>query len=102
METDNRPSPLQVSSEVRTLTKAIALLAVVVGPLLYLFPDLTDTLFAWTIKPPLTAAFLGGSYITALVLEILAARERVWVRTRVVYPAMRLFTTGTLADTSAL
>jgi hypothetical protein len=88
-----------VSPAIRRLTKAISLLAVVVGPLLFLLPDRTDTLFAWTINPPLTAAFLGAAYCTALVIELLAARERIWSRARVVYPAMLLFTTFTLVAT---
>lgn len=88
-----------VSVGIRRLTKAISLLAVVVGPLLFLLPEHTNTLFAWTISPPFTAAFLGGAYTTALVLELLAAREPSWTRARVVYPAMLLFTTLTLIAT---
>ena len=89
----------QVAPGVRRLTLAISVLAFIVGPLLYLLPDQTDTLFAWTIKPPLTAAFLGASYLTALAIELLAARERLWARARIVYPAMLLFTTLTLVAT---
>jgi len=31
----------------------------------YLLSSQTDRYFAWTIKLPLTAAFLGGFYLTA-------------------------------------
>lgn len=98
---DITPAPLVrvVSRNVRRLTLFIAGLAFVVGPLLFLLPDRTDTLFAWTIQPPLTAAFLGAGYSMALIVEILAARERVWARGRVFFPAMLLFTTLTLAAT---
>jgi hypothetical protein len=99
MESGDSTSAQSVSAGIRRLTKAISLLAVVVGPLLFLLADRTDTLFAWTIAPPLTAAFLGGAYTTALVIELLAARERSWTRARVVYPAMLLFTTLTLIAT---
>jgi len=75
------------------------LLAVVVGPLLFVLPDRTDTLFAWTIKPPITAAFLGATYCTALAIDMLAARERIWARTRVVYPSLLLFVVLTLVAT---
>lgn len=88
-----------VSAGVRRLTRIISVLALVVGPLLFLLPDQTDSLFAWTIKPPVTAAFLGGAYMTALTIELLAARERIWARARVVYPGMILFTTVTLIAT---
>jgi len=99
MESGNSIGARSVSAGIRRLTKAISLLAVVVGPLLFFFADRTDTLFAWTILPPLTAAFLGGAYTTALVIELMAARERSWTRARVVYPAMLLFTTLTLIAT---
>jgi hypothetical protein len=88
-----------VSRNVRRLTLFIAGLAFVVGPLLLVFPDRTDTLFAWTIQPPLTAAFLGAGYTMALVVEILAYRERVWARSRVFFSAILPFTTLTLLTT---
>jgi hypothetical protein len=89
----------QMLPSVRRLTKFISLLAVVVGPLLFLLPGHTDRLFAWTIKPSLTAAFLGANHFTALVIELLSARERVWARARVAYPAMFVFTTLTTLAT---
>ena len=88
-----------VSNGIRRLTRAITLLAVVVGPLLFVLPDRTDTLFAWTINPPITAAFLGANYCTALVIDLLAAREQIWSRVRVVYPALLLFVVLTLVAT---
>ena len=33
----------------------LALLSAIFGPLLYFFPDRTDTLFAWTIVPAMSA-----------------------------------------------
>ncbi len=77
-----------ISRGIRRLTLFISGLALVVGPLLYLLPDQTATLFAWTITPPLTAAFMGGTYCTALTIEVLAARERVWALARVFFPGM--------------
>ncbi|MGB8647784.1 MAG: hypothetical protein WCF84_21295 [Anaerolineae bacterium] len=88
-----------VTSGIRRLTLAISALAFVVGPLLFLLPDRTETLFAWTINPPLTAAFLGGAYSTALVVELVAARTRLWAHARVVYLGMSLFTLLTLIAT---
>ena len=88
-----------VSNGIRRLTRAITLLAVVVGPLLFVLPDRTDTLFAWTIKPPITAASLGATYCTALAIDLLAARERIWARARVVYPSLLLFVVLTLVAT---
>src|SRR4029453_7124983 len=93
------PPVSSVSNGIRRLTRAITILAVVVGPLLFFLPDRTDTLFAWTINPPVTAAFLGATYCTALALDLLAVRERSWARARVVYPSLLLFVVLTLVAT---
>lgn len=53
------------------------------GIQLFVLSDHTDRLFAWTIKNPLTAAFLGAFYFTALVLAFLSGREQAWARARV-------------------
>ena len=99
MDVTQPASVRTVSAGVRRLTRIISVLALVVGPLLFLLPERTDSLFAWTINPPATAAFLGGAYMTALTIELLAARERIWARARVVYPGMILFTSVTLIAT---
>ncbi len=97
--TTSQPVAAPMSNGIRWLTRAITLLAVVVGPLLFILPDRTDTLFAWTINPPITAAFLGVNYCTALAIDLLAARERIWARARVVYTSLLLFVVLTLAAT---
>jgi hypothetical protein len=74
-------------------------LVLVIGTPLYLLSDQTDTWFAWTIHPPLTAAVLGAGYWASFALELLSARERLWARTRVAVPAVLLFSTLTLAVT---
>jgi hypothetical protein len=69
------------------LTRAALLvssgLAAGAGFQLFVGTEDTDRFFAWTIQPPLTAAFLGGAYWGALGLIALAARERQWVNARV-------------------
>ncbi len=69
------------------------------GAPLVLVPDQTERYFAWTIQPPMTAAFLGGSYWAACVFELLSARERVWARARLAIPAVLVFTILTLIVT---
>src|SRR5438105_2404442 len=59
----------------------------------------TGRYFAWTIKSPLTAAFLGANYWAAIALEVLAARQRVWARVRVAYVPVLVFTLATLVVT---
>jgi hypothetical protein len=57
--------------------------------------------FAWTIKPPLTAAFLGAAYWGSLVLNLLASRERLWARVRIALVPGFVFTSLMLVATLA-
>ena len=54
-----------------------------IGLPLVLLTTRTDKYFAWTIEPPLTAAFLGANYWSSALLAILAARETAWARGRI-------------------
>ena len=66
------------------VTLAISgLMTTIAGAQLFVATEQTDRYFAWTIEPPLTAAFLGAAYWAALVLVALAAREPVWANARV-------------------
>jgi hypothetical protein len=53
-------------------------LALVAGFLLFPLAEATDRFFSWTIKPPLTAAFMGAAYWAAFVLIGWAARAASW------------------------
>ncbi len=66
---------------------------------LSILTEQTDKYFAWTVKPFLTAAFLGAAYWAAVPVELLAARKRTWTHARVAVPAVWLFTTLTLIAT---
>ncbi len=57
------------------------------GLQLFVGTESTDRFFAWTIQPPLTAAFLGAMYLGALVLTAFAAREKAWANARVSFAA---------------
>jgi hypothetical protein len=67
---------------VRAGLLAIAGVIFLLGLSLFVFPRETDQLFAWTIKVPLTAAFLGASYWASTTLACACAAERHWVRAR--------------------
>ncbi len=69
------------------------------GIQLFVLTEQTDRYFAWTINPPVTAAFLGASYLGGLVLVFLSARERLWANARPAVPGVWLFTTLTLIAT---
>lgn len=83
----------------RVMLVAAAILVFSVGITLNMLTEQTDRFFAWTIATPLTAAFLGAAYWSACVLELLAARERLWVRARIAVPTVLLFTVLTLIVT---
>lgn len=65
----------------------------------YLLSAQTDRYFAWTIALPLTAAFLGGFYLTALGMAVISARQREWSRARVGIPGVAAFLWLTLLAT---
>lgn len=65
----------------RRLLYVNSTLVLIIGIPLYLLSERTDTYFAWTIDPPLTAAALGAGYWASFVLELLSAREGRWART---------------------
>jgi hypothetical protein len=83
----------------RGLLWAAGVLVVLAGVQLFVFTERTDRYFAWTINPPLTAAFLGAAYWAAASLEWTAARARTWAEARIAVPAVLVFTVMTLAAT---
>ncbi len=84
------------STPMRIMLAIASFLVFVVGVQLYVFTERTQDFFAWTIKSPLTASFLGGAYWASFTLELLAARQRIWARARIAVPAVLVFTGLTL------
>jgi hypothetical protein len=82
----------------RPLLLSYALLGLAAGVSLFVDSGGTQR-FAWTIKPPLTAAFLGAAYWASVPLNLLARRERVWARVRIAVVPGLLFTTLILIAT---
>jgi uncharacterized membrane protein len=98
-----------MSGEMRTLAEGVTrrrstataysrTLAVVLIPflaiavvLLYLLPGETDTLFAWTIEPPLTAMLLASAYIGGIWFFAAGARRSGWSTISRGMPAVLLF-----------
>lgn len=88
-----------LSTPMRFLLLAASFLVFLAGFQLFILSEYTDLYFAWTIQPPLTAAFLGGGYFASFLLEFLSAREKEWSNARVAIPAVFAFTTLTLIAT---
>jgi hypothetical protein len=76
-----------------------AVLVFIAGVQLFVLADYTDRYFAWTIQPPLTAAFLGAFYWCSLAIIYFGGAGGVWARARPGMPAVVLFTTLTLVTT---
>lgn len=92
-------APKPLTGGMRTLLHAAAVLVFFAGVQLFVFPGRTARYFAWTIDPPLTAAFLGASYWSAVAFEAVAARQRTWAQARVAVPTVFAFTVLTLVVT---
>jgi hypothetical protein len=88
-----------LSPGMRSLLLAASVLVFLAGFQLFVLTEHTDSYFAWTIQPPLTAAFLGASYFASFLLEFLASRETDWDKGRIAVPAVFVFTTLTLIAT---
>jgi hypothetical protein len=95
-EIANQTSTDQEMSIILYVASALVLSS---GALLFVLSESTDTYFAWTINPPLTAAFLGAGYWASFVLEFLSAREKKWERARLAVPSVEVFTILTLIVT---
>jgi hypothetical protein len=79
-----------------TLLWIAGLLVFLAGFQLFVLTESTERAFAWTIDPPLTAAFLGASYWSSAAFEWAAARRRLWGEARIAVPAVFTFTVLTL------
>jgi len=83
----------------RRLLVLAAVLVLLIGIPLFLFPGSTEDSFSWTVRPDLTAAFFGAGYWAAAVLEMTGARRDRWGDARIAVPAVAVFTVATLATT---
>ncbi|MGH8908424.1 MAG: hypothetical protein ACRD0K_18425 [Egibacteraceae bacterium] len=88
-----------VTGEMRALLAVFGLLTLLAVGVLYGLAELTDRYFAWTISPPITAAFLGGGFGAGCVLVTLARRERAWANARLGVLTILVFVVLTLLAT---
>ena len=94
-----RAGARRVLPAMRVLIGTFAVLTTLAFIALFVLSEQTAHYFAWTIQPPVTAAFLGACYGAGLVIELLSLRERHWARTRISVLTIWLFTALTLATT---
>lgn len=95
----DRAEVRQLSPAIRGLLVGFVVLTALATNQLYILSAHTDAYFAWTIKPPLTAAFLGAGYAAGLVLVLLGLRAQAWVEARIAVVIVGVFSTLTLVAT---
>jgi hypothetical protein len=83
----------------RALLVVFATLTALAVVALYVLAGQTDETFAWTIEPPLTAAFLGAGYAAGFVLVVISLRDPVWAHSRVPVLTVLVFVVLTLVAT---
>jgi hypothetical protein len=83
----------------RVLLVAFSVLTALAVVALFILSNQTDQSFAWTIAPPLTAAFLGAGYAAGCTLVVMSLRDPVWVNSRLPVLTILAFTVLTLAAT---
>jgi hypothetical protein len=59
--------------------------------ILYIFPDNTTELFAWTINPRMTAMLMGSGYIAGAYFFVRTLRIKEWHRVANGFPAVAVF-----------
>jgi hypothetical protein len=79
---------VQTSRPMRFLFFFAAVLVAFAAIPLFLFSERTNEFFAWTIQPPLTAAFLGAGYWAVTLAAVLAIRQSEWTKVRIVLPVV--------------
>jgi hypothetical protein len=81
----------QTGTAMRRLAIPFTLLAGLGALQLYLFPQDTDRFFSWTLRPQLSAMFMGAGFAAGVVLTVLSFRRQPWVVTRLAAIAIFVF-----------
>lgn len=99
-ERGERARPVRpVSRGTKVLLGVFVALTALATNQLFVLSEHTDAWFAWTIRPPLTAAFLGAGYAAGFLMALLALRSHAWAHARVPVLTVLVFSALTLAAT---
>jgi hypothetical protein len=91
--------PRRLTTTMRVVLVIFLALAGLAFILLYLRGGHTAREFAWTIKPEITAAFLGAGYGAGCVLVAASLRRRPWAEVRIGIAIVLVFSTMILVAT---
>jgi hypothetical protein len=94
-----RADPHDLGRGPRALLYTFGALLLLASLTLYVFPEGTDRFFAWTIQPPVTAAFLGGGYGAGLIAVVVSLRQAAWPPVRFGLEAVFVFVATTTVAT---
>jgi hypothetical protein len=75
----------------RLLAVIIIPFLIVAWAILYLLPDRTGELFAWPIKPPMTAMMLASAYLGGVYFFVRVALAKQWHTIKVGFPPVLMF-----------
>jgi hypothetical protein len=98
--TTTEPQDLTLYSRLVLYSLVLPLLFIA-GVQLFLLAEQTDTYFAWTFSAPISAAFMGAGYWSAMFHAYTGARAKAWATVRTSLPAA-LTATGLLSITTFL
>ena len=82
----------RVLPAVHGLAGLVPLVLLVAAAILYLFPDQTPTLFAWTIQPTMSALLMGAGYAAGAYYFARVFFGTRWHRVSLYFPAITAFT----------
>jgi hypothetical protein len=77
----------------------LLVLAAANGVFLYFAPGRADTDYAWAIKPPVSAAFIGAGFLAGTLATALALRAARWRTFALLPPALWVLATSLLGAT---
>ncbi|MCW5851813.1 MAG: hypothetical protein KIT87_17195 [Anaerolineae bacterium] len=80
-----------IHRETRLVGAAVMLVLLTAVVILYLFPDDTETLFAWTIRPRMTPLLMGANYAAGALFFARVAFGRHWSYVRHGFLAVATF-----------
>jgi len=95
----SRPRDDRVLPEVRAVAVFVIFILILAVIVLYFMPDTTDTNFAWTIKPTLTAMAMGAGYIMGIYFFARVTFLKRWHYATVGYLPITMFTIWMLLAT---
>jgi hypothetical protein len=82
----------RILPEVRAIAGVVVIVLLVAAVILYIFPDQTTALFAWTIQPTMSALLMGAGYAAGAYYFARVFLSPKWHWVGLYFPAIATFT----------